>query len=715
MLFEGIQLGQYHIRRLVGRGGTGDVYLADDQKLLRQVALKIVQIEDPTSEVAKEAARLFQREALVVAKLNHPNILPLFDFGETVVSGVTISYLVTPFCSEGSLTAWLRQRTGSLIVPPRDAFHIMRQAADALEYAHDQQIIHRDVKPSNFLVRSRKDTPSRPDLLLADFGVARLTQGNVNMSKTVRGTPTYMAPEQWSANPVSATDQYALAIMTYELLTGRPPFLGTQEQIMYQHLMVQPQPPSTFNTRIPPNVDAVVLRALAKRPTNRYPSMSAFAHAFEQAVAEMPSPPRITGTPPPLPTPFPLIRNTPSIASSNISPPHLLASNLTVPQPVTPGSMERNELYAVLPISTAEALAGTERTVLIPGRQPIDISVPAGVHDGQVIRLQNKVDSPLPNMPKKDLVLTIAVTPPAGPAPSDAPDPSRSQSSNSSISRPSRPSIPDLAVIQAILGLAPSRIIWKTLSFIGLALLLLLVGVVALSPLGKTLSPINAVNATATASASNATIQAVQSGVSAATATVNAQTTATAQASATAAVNANLIDPTMQQLKLHEALNGNSSSGWDTNGACTFAADGYHVLAQTATQLCIAHNPNFSDFTFQVQMNILKGTGGGILFRATGSTGYYFRISKDGNYGLFACVGSGCSRMLIHGFSSAISQGQRDPNILAIVAKGDHFELYVNDIRVNDTYDTGSLHGQLGVVAEVGSEVVFSDLKVWTV
>jgi serine/threonine protein kinase len=105
MLFEGIQLGQYHIRRLVGRGGTGDVYLANDQKLLRQVALKIVQIEDPTSEVAKEAARLFQREALTVAKLNHPNILPLFDFGETVVSGVTISYLVTPFCSEGSLTA----------------------------------------------------------------------------------------------------------------------------------------------------------------------------------------------------------------------------------------------------------------------------------------------------------------------------------------------------------------------------------------------------------------------------------------------------------------------------------------------------------------------------------------------------------------------------------------------------------------------------------
>lgn len=718
MLFEGIQLGQYSIRRLVGRGGTGDVYLADDQKLQRQVALKIVQIEEPTSEVAKEATRLFQREALMIASLNHPNVLPLFDFGEAVVSGVSLSYLVTPFCPEGSLTAWLRQRTGSLIVSPRDASHIVRQAADALEYAHDKQIIHRDVKPSNFLVRSRKDTPDRPDLLLADFGVARLTQGSVNISKTVRGTPTYMAPEQWSANSVSATDQYALAIMTYELLTGRPPFLGTQEQVMYQHLMGQPQPPSAFNTRIPPNVDAVVLHALEKRPTDRYPSIFAFASAFQQAIAEMPSSNRITVTPPPLSTPFPLIRNTPGIPTPNMSPPNISGLNLgTTPASTssTSGSMESKEMYTVLQVSPTEALAGTERTVLIPGRQPIDISVPAGVQDGQVIRLQSKVDASLPNMPKRDLVLTISVTPSAGPVPVvDSPSSPISRPSNPSISRPSKPSISDSAVIQAIPGLAPSRFTWKTLSIIGLTLLLLLVGVVVLSPLGKSLSPINAPNATATASASNATMQAVQSGISAATATANVGATATAQGEATAAVNANLIDPTMVNLKLHETLIGNSSSGWDANGACTFAADGYHVLAQTATQLCIAHNPNFSDFTFQMQMNILKGTGGGLLFRATSSVSYYFRIGKDGDYGLFVCVGSDCSKMLIHGFSSAISQGQKAPNILAVVAKGNHFELYVNDVRVNEAYDNSSLHGQIGVVVEADSEAMFSGLKVWT-
>ncbi len=239
-------------------------------------------------------------------------------------------------------------------------------------------------------------------------------------------------------------------------------------------------------------------------------------------------------------------------------------------------------------------------------------------------------------------------------------------------------------------------------------------GVVALSPLGKTLSPINAPNATATANASNATMQAVQSGVSAATATANAQAMATAQAQATAAVNTNLIDPTMQQLKLYEALNRASSSGWDTNGGCTFAADGYHVLAQTTTQLCIAHNLTLSDFTLQMQINILKGTGGGILFRSTGSAGYYFRITVDGHYALFTCNGADCSKALSSGFSSEITQGLKQTNSLAVVVTGNHIDLYVNGIRINGGNGSGSLQGQIGVVAESGSQVVFGDAKIWT-
>src|SRR5205823_14093834 len=137
--------------------------------------------------------------------------------------------------------------------------HFVRQAANALQYAHNQQLIHQDVKPSNFLIRSNEEYPNRPDLLLADFGVAKFTSATSSMSHAIRGTPSYMAPEQWEGNPVMATDQYALAIMAYELLTGSPPFQGGVGQMMYQHFHVQPQPPSTRNPRIPKELDIVLL------------------------------------------------------------------------------------------------------------------------------------------------------------------------------------------------------------------------------------------------------------------------------------------------------------------------------------------------------------------------------------------------------------------------------------------------------------------------
>jgi hypothetical protein len=138
------------------------------------------------------------------------------------------------------------------------------------------------------------------------------------------------------------------------------------------------------------------------------------------------------------------------------------------------------------------------------------------------------------------------------------------------------------------------------------------------------------------------------------------------------------------------------------------------VLAQTATQFCIAQNPNFSDFTLQVQMKILKGTGGGILFRVAGSAGYYFRITVDGHYALFTCNGADCSKALIGGFSSEITQGLKQTNSLAVVVTGNHIDLYVNSIRINGGDGSGSLQGQIGVVAGPSGEVVFGDAKIWT-
>ncbi len=220
-------------------------------------------------------------------RLEHSNILPLYDFGEETRDGTTITYMVMPYCADGSLEDYLRQRASRLL-PPRNVAYLIEQAAEALQDAHDHGVIHLDVKPSNFLLRGNKKNPDHPTLLLADFGIARNFTTVASASHTIRGTPTSMAPEQWGSNPVSATDQYALAVMAYELLAGRPPFVGGMEQLMYQHFSVQPPPPSSFNSRLPAAIDAVILRALAKKPEERYPSVTDFASALTEAAQQTP-------------------------------------------------------------------------------------------------------------------------------------------------------------------------------------------------------------------------------------------------------------------------------------------------------------------------------------------------------------------------------------------------------------------------------------------
>jgi serine/threonine protein kinase len=291
MALEELQNGRYRRLRLLGSGGMGEVFLMEDTRVSRQVAIKITRSEIasyPDSDATRDAARLFQREAKAIAALENPNILPLYDFGEEALDSTTITYMVMPFCIDGSLAGWLRQQSNTTALSLQDIAHLVGQAAEALQYAHDHQVIHLDVKSSNFLLRSNPKNPHHPTLLLADFGLARSSTTTSSSSRTIRGTPTSMAPEQWSSKPVAATDQYGLAVMTCELLTGRPPFVGTMEQLMYQHFSAQPDPPSAFNPQLPPAIDAVLLRALSKKPEDRFPSITAFAEAFEQAVNTAP-------------------------------------------------------------------------------------------------------------------------------------------------------------------------------------------------------------------------------------------------------------------------------------------------------------------------------------------------------------------------------------------------------------------------------------------
>lgn len=346
MVIEELHDGRYRYKRVLGSGGMGNVYLMQDTRVSRQVAIKVLRAEAGLyldDDKPNDAIRLFQREAKAIAALDHPNILPLYDFGEETRDEITITYMVMPYCVDGSLEAWLRQRTGQPLSPQQIAY-LVEQAADALQYAHEHQMIHLDVKPSNFLLRAHKKDPLRPTLLLADFGIARNFTTVSSSSRTIRGTPTSMAPEQWSGEPVFASDQYALAVMAYELLAGRPPFTGSMEQLMYKHFSVQPPPPSKFNPRLPAALDSVLLRALAKKPEERYPSIADFASAFTEA-AQQPS---------------------------------------AVSEQSNPGDVAS---YATLAISQSEADAGISRLFTLPDGLQVTVPIPAGARDGQIIRL----------------------------------------------------------------------------------------------------------------------------------------------------------------------------------------------------------------------------------------------------------------------------------------------------------------------------------------
>jgi predicted ATPase/DNA-binding CsgD family transcriptional regulator/tRNA A-37 threonylcarbamoyl transferase component Bud32 len=264
----GQQLGNYRLVALLGQGSYAQVYLGQHVRFKQQAALKVLH-----AHLSSVEAEHFQREAETIARLSHPGIIRVLDFD--IQEGVP--FLVMDYVPNGSL----RQRypKGSL-VPLPVIVSVVKQVAEALQYAHEQKVIHRDVKPENMLLGRREE------VLLSDFGIATVAHSTSSLSTSAEGTSgtlAYMAPEQIEGHPRSASDQYALAVVVYEWLCGERPFEGSVSELIAQHLSMPPPALRERVLAILAEVEWVVLRSLAKDPKQRFASMQDFALALEVA------------------------------------------------------------------------------------------------------------------------------------------------------------------------------------------------------------------------------------------------------------------------------------------------------------------------------------------------------------------------------------------------------------------------------------------------
>jgi serine/threonine-protein kinase len=269
VLGSGALLGRYRLEERIGAGGMAEVWRALDLGLERNVALKVMS-PDAVAGDASFVPR-FLREAKLSARLEHPHILPIYDFGQVD----ELLFLVMPLLPGGTLRD--RAREG---VPGILAMELLKALASALDYAHGEGIVHRDVKPANVLF----DRTGR--LFLADFGLAREAgSANLTVAGTVLGTPVYMSPEQVRGDAAGPrSDQYALGVLAYYLLAGTPPFEANSVfVVMEKTLREEPALPSGVNPGLHRSADYVLLKVLEKRPVDRFESCGAFVQALERA------------------------------------------------------------------------------------------------------------------------------------------------------------------------------------------------------------------------------------------------------------------------------------------------------------------------------------------------------------------------------------------------------------------------------------------------
>ncbi len=661
---SGRQVGNYRLLRLLGQGGFADTYLGEQIYVHTQAAVKVVQ-----TSFGQGDQESFFNEARMIAHLSHPNIVRLIDFG--VSDSRNTPYLIMEYAPNGTLRQRHPRRE---IVPIERVTQYVRNIAAALQYAHGQKVIHRDVKPENMLVAANQE------ILLGDFGIAVVQSSRIQSMTNVAGTVSYMAPEQIQGHAVPASDQYGLAVVIYEWLCGAPLFTGSYAEIAAQHAYATPIPLRQRVATISADVEQVVLTALSKDPQRRFRSVEAFANAFAQASKADGESQRVTLTD--------SQANIPTISGAYSGP-------YTGPQPAVP----------IPPTQTAYGFPQDRQEVDLqnPPPPPPVYGSPSGAYNPQ---------TPPPAVPE---AFTPHFTPQMTPnTPQYTPPNARfavggvSSGSGSGFA-PTPPA--------ATKGRRPSTLLLLAL----IAAIVLIVGSVAIVYAAVYRPFIYSVQATATVSAQTTGTALAQAN---ATGTVVSRATATQTALQDLYTQATNGTP-----NLNDPLKSPDNYGWShftsSTGMCNYIDGTYHSRAPVGYfEPCYAGATNFTDFAFQVQVKIVSGVLAGIMYRAPNinndNSGYYFEIGTDGTYHAYKVTVDKQGNnfpTLVSGSSAAIHSGLNQTNQLAVVARGDTLYFYVNKQYVNKATDSDYKGGVIGVFTDSsgtsGTEAVFSNAQVW--
>jgi serine/threonine-protein kinase len=273
-------LGRYRIERELGRGAMGVVYLARDPKINRQLAIKAIALAAEFGEMELAGAReRFFREAEMAGRLNHPNIVVIYDAGEDQ----GLAYIVMEYLRGGHLSDYT---SSARLLPTATVLDVVARVADALNFAHRQNVIHRDIKPANIMFDADSNA-----LKITDFGIARLTDGGSTKTGIVLGTPSFMSPEQLEGKRLDGrSDLFALGVSLYQLTCGQLPFRADSMTALMYKIANDPHTPlTTIRPDLPAAVDRIVNRALAKRPEDRFETGAEMSAALRAAQSALPN------------------------------------------------------------------------------------------------------------------------------------------------------------------------------------------------------------------------------------------------------------------------------------------------------------------------------------------------------------------------------------------------------------------------------------------